>query len=64
LRTQKTNTVGLLFYPSCAKLFRNVFYAEIMEGLEEGLSAHSYDLLLAGGDFSPEQPRLPSFLQQ
>jgi DNA-binding LacI/PurR family transcriptional regulator len=64
LRTQKTNTLGLLFYPSCAKLFRNVFYAEIMEGLEESLSAIGYDLLLAGGDFSGASQRLPAFLQQ
>jgi len=64
LRMQKTNTVGLLFYPTCAKLFRNVFYAEIMEGLEEAMSHAGFDLLLSGGDFSAEQNKLPAFLQQ
>jgi len=57
LRLRRTNTIGLFFYPSCAQLFRNIFYAEVMEGLEERLSGAGYDLLLCGGDFSLPDPR-------
>jgi LacI family transcriptional regulator len=64
LRMQRTNMVGLLFYPSCAKLFRNVFYAEVMEGLEEELSKAGYDLLLSGGDLAADEAQMPAFLQQ
>jgi len=38
LRIRKSEMLGLLFYPSCAQIFKNPFYAEIMEGLEEGLT--------------------------
>ena len=48
LRLGRTESVGLLFYPSCARLFRNPFYAEVMEGLEEEFTKHRYHLLLAG----------------
>jgi LacI family transcriptional regulator len=57
LRLRRTNTIGLFFYPSCARLFRNVFYAEVMEGLEQHLGAAGYDLLLSGSDFSRGEGR-------
>ncbi len=31
LRTRKSEMIGLLFYPSCAQIFKNPFYAEIMK---------------------------------
>jgi len=62
LRTQRTNTIGLFFYPSCAQLFRNVFYAEIMESLEQRLGGVGYDLLLCGSDFSRDENRPVSLL--
>src|SRR5258708_5019380 len=64
LRSNRTNTIGLFFYPSCAQLFRNVFYAEIMESLESHLGAAGYNLLLAGGDFSGQQTRSISLISQ
>ena len=64
LRTRRTETLGLLFYPSCAQLFRNPFYAEVMEGLEETLLKASYHLLLAGYEASARISQVPSFVQQ
>jgi len=64
LRMQRTNTIGLFFYPSCAQLFRNIFYAEVMEGLEERLSNAGYDLLLCGGDFSLPEARPIALMAQ
>jgi LacI family transcriptional regulator len=64
LRSNRTNTIGLFFYPSCAQLFRNVFYAEIMESLESHLGAAGYNLLLAGGDFSGQQTRSLALISQ
>jgi LacI family transcriptional regulator len=57
LRLRRSNTIGLFFYPSCARLFRNVFYAEIMEGLEQHLGDAGYDLLLCGSDFTQDETR-------
>jgi LacI family transcriptional regulator len=64
LRSRRTNTIGLFFYPSCAQLFRNVFYAEIMEALEQHLGDAGYDLLLAGGDFTRKETRSVSLITQ
>lgn len=64
LRLQRTNTIGLFFYPSCAQLFRNVFYAEVMEGLEQHLGNAGYDLLLCGSDFSRQEARPISLMTQ
>ena len=64
LRTHRTNTLGLFFYPSCAQLFRNVFYAEIMESLEQNLGAAGYDLLLCGSDFSRDDTRAVNLMTQ
>lgn len=52
LRLGRTESVGLLFYPSCASLFRNPFYAEVMEGLEEEFTRNHYHLLLTGFEAS------------
>jgi DNA-binding LacI/PurR family transcriptional regulator len=64
LRLKRTETLGLLFYPSCAEIFRNPFYAEVMEGLERTLLKHGYYLLLAGYDQSEPESVAPPFLRQ
>jgi LacI family transcriptional regulator len=64
LRIRKSEMLGLLFYPSCAQIFKNPFYAEIMEGLEEGLTTESYHLLLAGYQVSVADSAIPDFLVQ
>lgn len=64
LRLKRTETLGLLFYPSCAEIFRNPFYAEVMEGLERTLLTHGYYLLLAGYDQSQADSVAPPFLRQ
>lgn len=62
LRLRRTEVLGLVFYPSCAQIFRNSFYAEIMEGLEERLSGAGYHLLLAGYEASVRDSEIPDFL--
>lgn len=62
LRMRKSEMIGLLFYPSCAAIFRNPFYAEIMEGLEERLTHERYHLLLAGYNASVGDSPVPDFL--
>ena len=62
LRMRKSEMLGLLFYPSCAEIFKNPFYAEIMEGLEEGLTRDGYHLLLAGYHVSVADSPIPDFL--
>src|ERR1700679_138898 len=62
LRTRKSEMLGLLFYPSCAQIFKNPFYAEIMEVLEEELTRERYNLLLAGYQGSVTDRPIPHFL--
>jgi LacI family transcriptional regulator len=64
LRIRRTETLGLLFYPSCAQIFRNPFYAEVMEGLEETLLNTGYHLLLAGYEASVRSSEVPDFVQR
>jgi LacI family transcriptional regulator len=64
LRIRRSEMLGLLFYPSCAQIFKNPFYAEIMEGLEEGLTKEGYHLLLAGYQLSVADSPVPDFLVQ
>ena len=57
--------LGLLFYPTCAQIFKNPFYAEIMEGLEEELTRQRYHLLLAGYQVSvTDDLPIPQFISQ
>lgn len=62
LRMRRSEMLGLLFYPCCAQIFKNPFYAEIMEGLEEGLTGAGYHLLLAGYEASVTDSPVPNFL--
>jgi LacI family transcriptional regulator len=60
----KTENIGVLFYPSCAHIFKDVFYSEIMEGLEEQLTEANQNLLLAGYDISTQKNDLPKFIRE
>lgn len=62
LRINRSETIGLLFYPSCAEIFRNSFYAEITAGLEERLTKAGYHLLLASYEASVIHTAVPDFL--
>jgi LacI family transcriptional regulator len=64
LRSRRTESIGILFYPSCAHIFHDVFYSEIMEGLEEELTHANQNLLLAGYDISTQQEELPKFIRE
>ncbi|NDV61583.1 LacI family transcriptional regulator [Puniceicoccales bacterium CK1056] len=64
LRRQTMETVGLLFYPSTSAIFRNIFYAEIMEALEATMESRGYDLLLSGFDSSVADQHTPRFIRQ
>jgi LacI family transcriptional regulator len=64
LRSRKTESIGILFYPSCSHIFHDVFYSEIMEGLEEQLTNANQNLLLAGYDISTQQEDLPKFIRE
>ena len=64
LRLGRTESVGLLFYPSCARLFRNPFYAQVMEGLEEEFANHRHHVLLAGFEPSELQAKSSAHLLQ
>jgi DNA-binding LacI/PurR family transcriptional regulator len=64
LRSRKTESIGILFYPSCAHIFRDIFYSEIMEGLEEQLTESNQNLLLAGYDISTQNENLPKFIRE
>ena len=46
LRLQRADAVGVIYAPSFAELFGNVFYARIMEGLAESFGEAGLDLIL------------------
>lgn len=46
LRLRRTDAVGVIYAPSFAELFGNVFYARIMEGLAETFGEAGIDLVL------------------
>ena len=56
LRRQKNETIGLMFYPSSSAIFRNVYYAEIMEALEIELEQAGYDLSYRGTTIQSNTP--------
>lgn len=64
LRLQRTGNIGLLFYPTCAHLFKNVFYQEVMLALEAQLEAAGYNLLLASCAFQSGPADVPRFIRQ
>jgi LacI family transcriptional regulator len=64
LRLQQTETIGLLFYPSCSEIFRNPFYAEVVEGIEIALQKAGYDLLLSSYEASHKFSKVPDLLSR
>ena len=64
LKTRRTENVGVLFYPSCAHIFANHFYAGVMDGVEEILSEESFNLLIAGFKMTEDQISLPKFIRE
>ncbi len=64
LRLQRTETVGLLLYPTCASEFRNSFAAEVIAGLEDRLIAANYQLLLGGYHPQVAAGTVPRFIGQ
>lgn len=64
LRRRAMETVGLLFYPSTSAIFRNVYYAEIMEALEATLKSRGFDMLLSGFDLTMSEQHTPRFIRQ
>lgn len=61
LRLQRTDAVGVIYAPSFAELFGNVFYARIMEGLAETFGEVGLDLVL-GNRKDPDG--MPSIVRQ
>lgn len=61
LRLQRADAVGVIYAPSFAELFGNVFYARIMEGLAETFGEAGLDLML-GSRTDPDG--MPSIVRQ
>jgi LacI family transcriptional regulator len=61
LRLQRTDAIGVIYAPSFAELFGNVFYARIMEGLAETFGEAGLDLIL-GTRKDPDG--MPSVIRQ
>lgn len=61
LRLQRTDAVGVIYAPSFAELFGNVFYARIMEGLAETFGEAGLDLILGN---RVEDAGVPSIVRQ
>ncbi len=64
LKSQRSENIGLLFYPSCAELFSNAFYVPVLGGIEEVLNAEGYNLLVASGRLLDGTVRLPKFVRE
>jgi DNA-binding LacI/PurR family transcriptional regulator len=64
LRMQKTETIGLLLYPTCARLFRNIFTGEVIDGVEQALIDAGYHLLIGGYSPQVKDRGLPAFIGQ
>jgi LacI family transcriptional regulator len=61
LRLQRTGAVGVIYAPSFAELFANIFYARIMEGLAETFGEAGLDLVLGS---RRENDGMPSVVRQ
>ena len=64
LRTQRTETIGLLLYPTCAEQFRNIFAGEVIAGVEQALIAAGYHLLIGGYRPQVQERGVPAFMGQ
>ena len=63
LRLQRTDTIGLMFDPSPSKIFKNIFYIEMMEGMEETFYQNGLSLLLGSGREELAKGNLPKFMR-
>lgn len=63
LRLQRTDTIGLMFNPSPSRIFKNIFYIEMMEGLEETFYQNGLSLLLGSGREELAAGNLPKFMR-
>ncbi len=61
LRLRRTDAVGVIYAPSFAELFGNVFYARIMEGMAETFGNAGIDLMLG---HRMESNELPGIVKQ
>lgn len=61
LRLRRADAVGVIYAPSFAELFGNVFYARIMEGLAESFGEAGLDLILGN---RTETDGLPTIVSQ
>ena len=61
LRLRRTDAVGVIYAPSFAELFGNVFYARIMEGMAETFGDAGIDLMLG---HRMESHELPGIVKQ
>lgn len=61
LRLQRTDAIGVIYAPSFAELFGNVFYARIMEGLAETFGEAGIDLVLGN---RRDADGMPSIVRQ
>lgn len=61
LRLQRADAVGVIYAPSFAELFGNIFYARIMEGLSETFGDAGLDLILGN---RKDADGLPSIVRQ
>jgi DNA-binding LacI/PurR family transcriptional regulator len=61
LRLRRTDAVGVIYAPSFAELFGNVFYARIMEGMAETFGSAGIDLILG---HRMENRELPGIVKQ
>lgn len=61
LRLRRTDAVGVIYAPSFAELFGNVFYARIMEGMAETFGNAGIDLMLG---HRMESHELPGIVRQ
>jgi len=61
LRLRRTDAVGVIYAPSFAELFGNVFYARIMEGMAETFGNAGIDLMLG---HRMETHELPGIVKQ
>lgn len=64
LRRRRTDTIGLMFNPAPSSIFRNIFYADVMKGLEDTLYKKGYNLLLGSGRDGLAEGEIPKFLSR
>ncbi|RKX38231.1 MAG: hypothetical protein DRP64_16030 [Verrucomicrobia bacterium] len=62
LRRMTSDVFGVLSYPSCRRLFSDLFYLHIFEGVEVAMIEHNKNLLISGFNANKEQRQRPKFM--